>query len=444
MECTLAATAPATAPALVVAPPSLLAAFAAVPDPRRQASVAYPLPALLALAVVAILARQLSQLAIAEWAAAAGRGGAGPLGLAGQAGRPASRRCSGSSPGSTPTGWSTPCGAHFQPPGRARPGGARRAGRRHRRQGAARAAALPGRAAARSMRSPPSATSRASSWRRSRSTRGADKAEAELTVAPALLARLDWRGRVLTGDALFCQRACAAQVLRGRGRLPAGGPRRTSPPSTATSPCSSTRPRRRRPRRSATAARPPPWSAGHGRTHDRRHLVASDRPEPLPRLAGGGPGLPPGAAPGASGARTKRQVHYGITSLPPAVADPARLLALNAATGRSRMGCTNRRTSASARTPACPPRRRADRDGAPARRRPQPAAPRRPPRHRPPLRAHADQPARRRRPRLSPPPHSRISPAPSHHALARRCRSGSRLGWVRCSRWRSNSAKRWW
>ena len=31
---------PATAPALAVAPPSLLAAFAAVPDPRRQASIA--------------------------------------------------------------------------------------------------------------------------------------------------------------------------------------------------------------------------------------------------------------------------------------------------------------------------------------------------------------------------------------------------------------------
>jgi len=59
---------PATAPSWHRTPSSLLAAFAAVPDPRRQASVAYPLSALLALAVVAILARQLSLLAIAEWA----------------------------------------------------------------------------------------------------------------------------------------------------------------------------------------------------------------------------------------------------------------------------------------------------------------------------------------------------------------------------------------
>lgn len=38
---------------------------------------------------------------------------------------------------------------------------------------------------------------------------GTDKAEAELSVAPALLARIDWHGRVLTGDALHCQRRIA-------------------------------------------------------------------------------------------------------------------------------------------------------------------------------------------------------------------------------------------
>ena len=39
MECTPGVAAPATAP-LVVSPQSLLAAFARVPDPRRQASMA--------------------------------------------------------------------------------------------------------------------------------------------------------------------------------------------------------------------------------------------------------------------------------------------------------------------------------------------------------------------------------------------------------------------
>ncbi len=66
MECTLVAPAPAMA-ALTVSPCSLLAAFAAVPDPRRQASVAYPLPALLALAVTAILANRKRQESDKGW-----------------------------------------------------------------------------------------------------------------------------------------------------------------------------------------------------------------------------------------------------------------------------------------------------------------------------------------------------------------------------------------
>lgn len=57
---------PASAP-VSVSPGSLAAAFAAVPDPRRAASVIYPLPAILGLAVAAILANHLSVLAIAEW-----------------------------------------------------------------------------------------------------------------------------------------------------------------------------------------------------------------------------------------------------------------------------------------------------------------------------------------------------------------------------------------
>jgi len=54
---------------LRVAPRSLAEAFACVPDPRRAASVAYPLTAVLSLAVAAILANQLSELAIAQWGA---------------------------------------------------------------------------------------------------------------------------------------------------------------------------------------------------------------------------------------------------------------------------------------------------------------------------------------------------------------------------------------
>jgi hypothetical protein len=49
-----------------LSPGSLAAAFATVPDPRRAASICYPLPAILAMTVAAILANCLSVLAIAE------------------------------------------------------------------------------------------------------------------------------------------------------------------------------------------------------------------------------------------------------------------------------------------------------------------------------------------------------------------------------------------
>src|SRR5215210_6317860 len=53
----------------LVSPGSVAAAFTQVPDPRRTASVVYPLPAILAMAVAALLANHRSVLAIAEWGA---------------------------------------------------------------------------------------------------------------------------------------------------------------------------------------------------------------------------------------------------------------------------------------------------------------------------------------------------------------------------------------
>lgn len=55
--------------ASAVSPASLLAAFGALPDPRRIASIVYPVPALLALTVAAMLGHCLSVLAIAAWGA---------------------------------------------------------------------------------------------------------------------------------------------------------------------------------------------------------------------------------------------------------------------------------------------------------------------------------------------------------------------------------------
>src|SRR5918911_2586608 len=71
MQCTVP-TMPSATPArtpLAVSPRSLTAAFAHIPDPRRARSVTYALPALLALAVAAMLSNHLSVLAIAEWGA---------------------------------------------------------------------------------------------------------------------------------------------------------------------------------------------------------------------------------------------------------------------------------------------------------------------------------------------------------------------------------------
>ncbi len=220
MECTPVVVAPATAPALAVAPQSLLAAFAAVPDPRRRASIDYPLPAVLALAVVGILARQLSQLAIAEWGGAARCGRPRALGLRGRA-HPA------------PDPQAVPCAqrlfarldadglivalsSHFQP-GAAPDPEAR----------GSQGVAIDGKAQRGRLRfqaggCPVHALTafcheQGVVLAQEPIDRTADKAEAELTVAPALLARLDWRGRVLTGDALFCQRTLCRQVLDAGG-----------------------------------------------------------------------------------------------------------------------------------------------------------------------------------------------------------------------------------
>ena len=46
---------------------------------------------------------------------------------------------------------------------------------------------------------------------------GSQAREGELTVAPRAIAQLDWQGRVLTGDALCCQRQLCTQVVEAGG-----------------------------------------------------------------------------------------------------------------------------------------------------------------------------------------------------------------------------------
>ena len=44
-----------------------------------------------------------------------------------------------------------------------------------------------------------------------------EKAQAELSLAPALLRQVPLRGRLVTGDALYCQHALCAQIRQAQG-----------------------------------------------------------------------------------------------------------------------------------------------------------------------------------------------------------------------------------
>jgi predicted transposase YbfD/YdcC len=324
MESTVLAAIRETSNPLRIAPRSLAAAFTRVPDPRRVASVTYPLAAVLRLAVTAILAQHRSELAITQWGAR----------------QPAERlRVLGFATGRTP-GQSTlqrlfckvdgqalaeALSAHFAPVAVALPvvtgsqgvavDGKAQRGRLPFPVGGSPVQAL---------------TAFCHEYgvvlAQEPIEHGAEKSEAELTVAPALVARVAWPGRVLTGDALFCQRSLCAQVLAAGGdylllvkenqpTLFADIGLRFDPPA-ALGPVALTD-------RRETATR----DRGHGRQDEVRHLIAStdltaylDWPglEQVFRLQ----------RTWREHGVTKQALHYGITSLPPTLGPPERLLAL--------------------------------------------------------------------------------------------------------------------
>src|ERR1035437_1750102 len=200
---------------LLIAPRSLAAAFTRVPDPRRAASVTYPLAALLSLAVTAILANHLSELAIVQWATR----------------QPAERlRALGFAAGRTPCqstlqrlfckldgqALAEALSAHFAPVAVPLPVVAGSQG-----------VAIDGKAQRGRLSFPVGGSpvhaltafchEHGGVLAEEPIERGEEKSEAELTVAPALVARVAWPGRVLTGDALFCQRDLCAQALAAGG-----------------------------------------------------------------------------------------------------------------------------------------------------------------------------------------------------------------------------------
>lgn len=335
MQCTAAGVAQTMPPQahvpLAVSPRLLAAAFARLPDPRRAASVTYALSAMLTLAVAAILANHLSVLAIAEWGARQS---------------PDLLRSLGFPDGRTPCqstlqrlfskldgqALAVALGAHVAPAvipvsptdsspadglqGVAVDGKAQR-GRLPFQEGGCPVHALSafchehGVVLAHEPIEP---------------GRGTEKSEAELTVAPALLARVAWPGRVLTGDALFCQRHLCQQVLDAGGDyvllVKENQPLLSHDIRLLFDPPADSKPLPLLDRREARTV-----DRGHGRRDDRRHLIAStDLTAYLDW---------PGVAQVFRLHRTwhehgtaKQALHYGITSLPPQTGPPERLLAL--------------------------------------------------------------------------------------------------------------------
>jgi len=309
---------------VAVSPSSLAVAFAQVPDPRRAASVVYPLPAILAMAVAALLANHLSVLAIAEWGARQDTRMREALGF--PAGRTPCqstlqrlfRQLDGHALAATLTACLAPSAA----PTTTDP--------------ATQGVAIDGKAQRGRLRfahtgCPVHALSafchdQGIVLAHEPIEAGPDKAEAELTVAPALLARIAWPGRVLTGDALFCQRALCEHVLVAGGDylLLVKDNQGTlhddlallfdPPPAVPAAPLADRRVVRT-------------VESGHGRTMEIRELIASiDLHEYLDW-----PGVQQVFRLERSWRERgtpKRALHYGITSLTPQQADPARLLAL--------------------------------------------------------------------------------------------------------------------
>ncbi len=320
MDSTAPTTTEATRP-LVVTPESLLAAFATVPDPRRQASVDYPLAAILAMSVAALLCAQTSVLAMAEWGARQPAELLHTLGFA-QGRTPCQstvhRLFRKLEPHALSTVLTAVLAAAARPPSQERGSqgiaidGKAQRGRLQYEDDGAPIHALVAFCQEHSivLASEPVA-------------HGQEKEEAELTVAPALLARIDWRGRVLTGDALFCQRALCQQVLAAGGdylvTVKANQPTLFAALQLLFDPGWDVPLVDRRDVRTV--------DKGHGRSREVRHLIASTDLDGYVDW--------PGMAQAFRIERRwrehgedKRQVRYGITSLPPAVGSPRRLLAL--------------------------------------------------------------------------------------------------------------------
>jgi predicted transposase YbfD/YdcC len=308
---------------------SLYQAFATLPDPRRKAGTRYPLAAILTLAVVAILANHRSVLAMAEWGASQAPHVIAALGF---------RR--GVTPHQStlhrlfarldPTQLATVLTCYFDPrqPGDVRPRGS---------QGVA----CDGKAQRGRLRHnahPTHPIHAVSAFCHdvgvvlAQIAVDAQQHAAELTVAPALLRQVDWEGRVLTGDALYCQQRLCAQVVEAGGDylfiVKENQPTLVADIAQVFAPLSAEEAARTGVHTvvpmaitSATTV-----EKGHGRIDERRIRVSSELAgyTRWPYLAQ----IFEWTRTWTVGGKRKQQVRYGITSLPADVCDAHRLLML--------------------------------------------------------------------------------------------------------------------
>jgi len=290
-------------------------------DPRRRASVRYPLPAELALAVSAMLCARTSVLAIAEWGAQQSVDVLTALGFP---------------TGCTPcqstlqrlfcrldtSALSVACQQYFE---EATP-----------RQRGAEGVAIDGKSQRGRLQYEPAGSpvhalvafchERGVVLAQEPIDRGTDKAAAELAVAPILLHRLEWQGRVLTAGtrvrvSLHCQRQLCAQVLAAggdylllvkanQGRLFTDLGSCFAPPLDLVD------------RREAQTL-----DQGHGRTAESRTLIATTDLVGYLDWPGHAQVFQLTRIWWKHGTRHE-QVRYGITSLPPAIGTAQRVLVL--------------------------------------------------------------------------------------------------------------------
>jgi hypothetical protein len=296
---------------------SLAAAFADLPDPRRAASVVYPLPAVLALGVAALLAGQVSVLAMAQWAAR-------------QA--PAQLEAFGFPPGRIPCQTTlhrllrhldvrmlsvlqqTAFAPAAAPPvddlhgiaidGKGQRGRLHRTGEHYAKHALCAMEHASGRVLAHVPLGP-----------------RPELPPTELDAVPGLIARICWPARVLTADRLFCQRAVCRAICQAGGDylLPVGG---NQPRLQAfVQACFTNAGPPRADQRVVTEEQ------GHGRRQERRDLIVV----PIPSGSSDWPGLTQVfrlVRTWQERGVSHHSIQDGITSLSPQRASPAQVLAL--------------------------------------------------------------------------------------------------------------------